>query len=123
MRPLRARSNSAELAVPRDRGDFLDRPAARLIAGLVIILCVALLAYIHRDDWRASDTSIDVGGAEAPPDDPAKPCIQQRFAEIDAMIDDGVVDDGQAALFRERAEAMCRATMGDGEQIPPLPVD
>lgn len=99
---------------------FLDRPAARLVAALVILLCAGLLAYIHRDDIRRYvgadlDAESDVRG------DPAAACIEQRFAEIDGMIDEGVVDPGQADLFRQRAEAMCRATQGDGTG-PPLPL-
>lgn len=103
-----------------DRRAFLDRPAARLLAALVILLCSTLLAYVHRDDLRAVDPP---GDAEGPSADPAAPCIEQRFAEIDAMVEDGVTDDEQAALFKQRALAMCRSTTGDGSQAPPLPVE
>ncbi|MEM8948707.1 MAG: hypothetical protein AAGC99_05185, partial [Pseudomonadota bacterium] len=55
--------------------------------------------------------------------DPAAPCITARFAEIDGMVEEGVVDDAQASLFKERAEAMCRATTGEGGGTPPLPLE
>ncbi len=101
---------------------FLDRPAARILAALVILLCGALLAYLHRDDVRPAlgltETSLEDGA----PDDPAAPCIEKRFSEIDAMIDDGIVKAEQAAMFKQRAEAMCRATEGQGGG-PPLRVN
>lgn len=100
---------------------FLDGPAARLIAALVILLCGALLAYVHRDDLRPLLGTAPDGESEAASDDPAAPCIAQRFGEIDGMVEDGVIDGGQADLFKQRAEAMCRATEGEGGG-PPLPL-
>ena len=100
---------------------FLDGPVARLLALLVIILCGALLAYLHRDDLRP------LVGAGSSPDaigkvgDPAAPCMQQRFGEIDGMVDEGVIGEQQAELFKQRAEAMCRSTVG-GDGNPPLPL-
>lgn len=109
--------------MPTDHIAFLDRPAARVVAAVVILLCGALLAYIHRDDLRVAGSSADVDGVSGDADDPATPCIQQRFAEIDTMVDEGVADSDQAALFKKRAEAMCRATTGDSGQAPPLPTE
>ena len=106
-----------------DRPAFLDRPAARVVAALVILLCAALLAYIHRDDVGTLAGIDPPERADTAPDDPAAACIDQRFAEIDGMIADGVVGEEQAAMFRQRAEAMCRATTGDGGSAPPLPVN
>ncbi|MGI9490045.1 MAG: hypothetical protein ACR2RF_29995 [Geminicoccaceae bacterium] len=109
--------------MPTDCPAFLDRPAARLLALLVVILCGGLLAYIHRDDlFRAGSFPGDerVEGADA---DPAAPCIKARFAEIDGMVDEGIVDSTKAALFKERAEAMCRSTTDDGGQALPLPLE
>lgn len=103
----------------KDSVAFLDRPAARLIAVVVIIFCVGLIAFIHRDDWRAGDPLGDLGDRA----DPAAPCIEQRFAEIDAMIDEGVADEAQATLFKQRAEAMCRAAISDGGPALPLPAE
>ena len=103
------------------RTAFLDRPAARGLAALVLVLCMGLLAYLHRDDLTTSSGGGDRDNAAAA-DDPAAPCIERRFADIDGMIADGVIGDEQAALFRQRAEAMCRATEGEGN-APPLPVE
>jgi len=101
---------------------FLDRPLARWLAALVIVLCGLLLAYVHRDDVREV-TGVGLEDAvDDQLDDPAASCIEQRFTEIDGMIEEGVVDAEQAGLFKQRAEAMCRATEGDGG-APPLPVN
>lgn len=106
-----------------DRPSFLDRPAARVLAALVIVLCGTLLAYLHRDDLRTvGAVGKDARNWEAS-GDPAVPCIAERFAEIDGMVEEGVVDDAQADLFKTRAEAMCRATIGDGEKGPSLPTE
>ena len=84
-----------------DKPAFLDRPAARLVAASVFVLCCALLAYLHRDDWQAGDGVVGAGVAgEGQGSDPAAACIEQRFSEIDAMIEDGVADEAQAALFQ-----------------------
>lgn len=107
--------------MPTDRRAFLDRPAARLLALLVIVLCGGLLAYVHRDDLFRAGGSPGDQRAEDADADPAALCIKERFAEIEGMVDEGVVDSDKAALFKERAEAMCRATIGDGEQAPRLP--
>ena len=61
-----------------------------------------LLAYIHRDDLFPP-------AEEAATEDPFALCIAQREAEIDGMVADGVVDAGRAALFKSRAEALCRS--------------
>lgn len=101
---------------------FLDRAAARVLAALIIALCGSLLAYIHRDDLQSAFGWTDASATKAGSKDPALPCIEQRFAEINAMIDDGIVEASQAAIFKERAEAMCRATEGEGGG-PPRPVN
>ncbi len=105
----------------KDQPAFLDRPAARLIALLVVIFCGGLLAFVHRGDLFSeghSPVGDQAAGADA---DPAAPCITERFAEIDGMIEEGLVDSAQATLFKERALAMCRATTGDSGQASPLP--
>lgn len=103
---------------------FLDRPAARWLAALVIVLCVALLSFLHRDDLRRFRGADDPSAQERAADDPAAPCIAQRFAEIDGMVADGVVNERQAAAFKQRAEAMCQSTEGGGSGPPiPSPLD
>lgn len=111
--------------MPTDRQAFLDRPAARALALLVVILCGGLLAFLHRGElFHAGGSSGDERASEGVADaDPAAPCITERFADIDGMVEEGVVDSTQASLFKERAEAMCRATTGDGGQAPRLPLE
>ncbi|MEL6963025.1 MAG: hypothetical protein AAFO01_09735 [Pseudomonadota bacterium] len=101
---------------------FLDRAVARVLAAFVVALCGALLAYLHRDDIQPALGWTEAPAAKSASKDPALPCIEQRFAEIDAMIDDGIVKAGQAAKFKERAEAMCRATNDEGAG-PSLPIN
>ena len=106
------------------RRAFLDGPWARLVALAVIGLCILLVLTYHRQDpaLLGADGPQGLGeGAEAAQADPAAACITQRFAEIDTMISDGVVGGDQAALFKQRAEAMCRATTREGAApVPPL---
>jgi len=93
-----------------------------MLALFVLVLCAALLGYIHRDDLRSAlgyDTALhgdDVTG------DPAASCIQQRFGEIQGMMDEGVIGSEQATAFKQRAEAMCRSTEGHASG-PPLPIE
>lgn len=94
----------------RPPDSFLDRPAARLLALLVVLLCLALLGYIHREDLLAT------GGAE---DDPFALCFADRADDIARMREEGVIDDDRAALFRSRAEAFCRAQAEQGGEGAP----
>jgi len=91
---------------------FLDRPLARGLALLVLLACLAGLAWLERERWLPSERS-------AAADDPAALCFAARAAEIDGMLAEGVIQAAQAALFRSRAEAMCRATAGG--EAPGLP--
>lgn len=93
----------------------LDRPAARLAAVGIAVLCAVALAYIHRDDLFPPD------GVAAAADDPVVMCVAERSVEIDRMVSDGVVDETRAALFKSRAEALCQSTVGGGNSGPPLP--
>lgn len=101
-----------------DRRSFLDRPAARLVALAVILLCGASLAYLHRDDiWATPEKPAAIADG-----DPAAPCIDKRFADIDNMLTEGTIETAQAELFKQRAEAMCRDTQGgNSSSAPPLP--
>jgi len=94
----------------------LDRPAARLAAVGIAALCALALGYIHRDDLFSPDTATADAAA-----DPVAICLAERSAEIDQMVSDGVVDETRAALFKSRAEALCQATVGGGNNAPPLP--
>jgi hypothetical protein len=98
----------------RDKA-FLDRPLARFLAALVILLVVASLLAIH---WK--DLFPETAGEGAAADDPVALCLAERAADIDKMEADGVIDDRQAALFKQRAEALCQAEFGESGP-PPLP--
>jgi hypothetical protein len=89
--------------VAETRAPFLDRPAARLIALAVALLCVAVLAWVHRADLFPASLAPELA------DDPFARCFAERAAEIDDMLDEGSIDRERASLFKGRAEAMCRA--------------
>ena len=93
---------------------FLDRPAARVLALIVILICGASLAYLHRDDLfpKQQETAQEK-------DDPVATCTNERFADVDKMLDEGTIEAAQADLFRQRAEAMCRDTAGKGAPAAP----
>jgi len=101
-----------------DHRAFLDRPAARIVALIVLLLCAASFAYLYWGSLApASEETADLAKT-----DPAADCIEMRFADIDQMIKDSVIEDPQAELFKQRAEAMCRDTeAGDAPSAPPLP--
>ena len=80
----------------------LDGWAARGVAILVAVAAGLVIAYQHRD-------TLFPPPAATVEDDPFRRCIDQRWAEIDKMAADGVIDGAQAALFKTRAEALCRA--------------
>lgn len=114
----------AELPAPH----FLDRPAARALAVLCFFLAAAGLAYIHREDLLGPRAA-----AAKPESGPFAACMAERTAAIDAMAREGAVKAEQEALFRSRAEAMCRGITGEtagagvrpglppGMTPPPLP--
>ena len=93
--------------MPEDRRVHpLDRPAARLLAAGVAMAALAALAAIHRDDLAAM-----TGGAKPAAADPLMRCIAEHHATIDKGVSEGVFKPEQAALFKQRAEAMCRTTL------------
>ncbi len=89
------------------RGSALDRPFARVVAFGIFLLAGAALAWIHRDDLLPSE-------AAAPADDAIARCVAARWAGIDKMVADGVVDERRAVSFKSRAEALCQAQLGQG---------
>ena len=81
----------------------LDRRGARVSALAVSAAALALLGYIHREDFMASPE------AEARPENSAyAACIADRHGGIDQMVADGVIGPDKEALFKSRAEALCR---------------
>lgn len=85
------------------RTGVLDGVAARGVAVLVFFACAGALAYIHRDDLFPQEAPV-----AASADDPFAKCFAKRSADIASMRNEGAIKPAQAALFRARAEAMCR---------------
>lgn len=86
-----------------EHGSFLDQPAARVVALLICLGSLGALAAIHWKDLTGP------GPVVAKTDDRFAKCFAQRSGEIEKMVADGLVDAPRAALFKTRAEAMCRA--------------
>ena len=96
-------------------GTFLDGPAARLCALVVVVLCGAALVYIHRSDLWPRPKVAGGGG------DPIALCMRDRLAVIDGQLRDGVLKPEQADLFRARVDALCQAQnrRSGPEGLPP----
>ncbi len=88
------------------RAHPLDRPSARLVAVGIGLAALAALAAIHREDL-----ALMVAGPAAAPADPQARCIAEHHATIDKGVSDGVFRPEQAALFKQRAESLCRSTV------------
>ncbi len=94
------------------RRSFLDRPIARVIALLIFLACIGAILWFER---------ARLFGLEAASDGPFARCYAERSAEIDRMLDEGMIGEEQATLFKQRAEAMCRAEAGGDSGLPVLP--
>lgn len=99
-----------------ERRSFLDKPAARGCALLVIFLCLAALGYLNR---ASLFTEAQLSGSAS--DDPVAACIDERGNDIENMVADRAIDQAQAERFKQRAEAMCWDAQGKGNAAPPLP--
>ncbi|MGF1631605.1 MAG: hypothetical protein ACFCUT_19185 [Kiloniellaceae bacterium] len=95
---------------------FLDRPAARLCALGVALLMAAALAFMHRDDLFPPEAA---HGPAA--DDPVARCLAERAVDIDKLQAEGTITAQQAELFKSRAEALCQAQVGGGNNAVPPP--
>jgi hypothetical protein len=87
------------------------------VAALVFVACLALLAWLEREQLLPSEVAVSA-------DDPVQRCIAERAADIDGMLAEGVIEAPQAELFKARAAAMCEDTAGNGgggPALPPLP--
>jgi hypothetical protein len=94
---------------------FLDRPLARVCAVGVALLMAAALAFMHREDLFPPEQ------AAADPNDPVALCFAERSADVDKLLAEGTINAQQAALFKSRAEALCQAQVGGGNNLPPPP--
>ena len=92
----------------------LDGLAARGAALLVLLLVVAGIGWLHRDNLFPAEQA-----ATPAADDPVARCLAERAKGIDDMQAQGTIDAGQATLFKSRAEALCQAQ--HGQSGPPAP--
>ncbi len=83
--------------------------AARLAALPLLLAVAAAIAWVHRDDLFPP--------AVAVADDPAAPCIAERHAGIDKMAAESAMDEAKVALFKSRAEALCRDQIAKGGAV------
>ncbi len=90
-------NNNAPAASP------LDRPLARIVAGLCFIASAGALAYLHRGDLFPPKPAIN---------DALAACIDKEALQIDTMLRGNLIDAAAATLFRRRAEARCAAIHG-----------
>ena len=97
-----------------DRPSALDKPGARLAALGVFLGAALALAWVHRDDLFPPQAA-----AARAADDPVARCLAARSKVIDKMRADGAIGDDRAALFKNRAEALCVAQEGQGAGPPP----
>lgn len=89
------------MAGRRERA-VLDRWPARAAAGLIVLLCLAAMAYLARDRLF-------------PPEDPAAAglnpafvdCRDGRLAEVSRMREEGLITPEQQEAFAERAVGYC----------------
>jgi len=87
----------------QDRFHPLDRRAARIVALGVCAAMFVLLGFIHRDDLipgPKANTAQSNGAYAA--------CLAERHGSVDQMVADGVIGPDKEALFKSRAEALCR---------------
>jgi len=99
---------------PSDRS-ALDRPSARIAALGCALLAVGALALIHWDDLFPSAAVAESDPAQAAFQD----CFDTRVADIDAQVAAGRFTTEQAALFKRRAEGMCRDIAAGASPAPP----
>lgn len=92
-----------------DENAFIDRPAARYVAGGIAGLMVLLLLVINREALFGGSAQVEVEAAN--PDYVA--CLEERLGHVDGMVADGVITSVQAEDFKARATALCAG------QFPP----
>ena len=82
-------------------------PLSTRLAALPLLLAVAAaIVWVHRDDLFPPPVVLA--------DDPAAPCIAARHAGIDKMAAESGMEEAKIALFKSRAEALCRDQIAKG---------
>lgn len=89
---------------------------ARAVAALVVLAVAGVLLRIHWDDLFPPPQQAAEQGTNA-----YRACLDKRLADIAAMREQDVIGDERTELFRQRAEAYCRAREGGGG-VPTGPV-
>ncbi|NNE22965.1 MAG: hypothetical protein HKN11_10185 [Rhizobiales bacterium] len=87
---------------------FLDSFFMRIMAGVVIVVCVGILAFLNREKLIAQSV-------EEPPGlnpDFVK-CRDIRVAQVDKLLADGIIKQDRYEVFRNRAIEACTG------QFPP----
>ncbi|MBZ0215970.1 MAG: hypothetical protein K8F25_05425 [Fimbriimonadaceae bacterium] len=90
------------------QGQGIDGRLGRVIAILVILVCVVSLGIINRAKlfgWGDADT--------ATPNPELAACLEERVGAVDRMRGEAVINAAQYDLFRGRAEAFCEAQFGE----------
>jgi len=100
-----------------EKPSFVDGPGARVIAVLVILSCVAILAYLHRETLFPGEQPL----AAAAGNPQLAACLTERIGAVDEMKAQGIVNETQYADFRGRAEAFCLAQFGEDAGPPAAP--
>ena len=89
--------------VIRKSGNFWEGPGARLIALALIVISIASLGYIHRDDLFPPDAQ----KAETGLNPEYLKCRKMRVGQIDKMRVDNTINASQHESFKRRALSFC----------------
>ena len=105
----------------RSQHSWIDGRGARVAAILVAAVAAGALAYLHRDAFFPPERKV------SPQEAAFERCMGERKAGIDEMVRQQAITTDQEALFRQRAEDLCRAQAASEEPPPvglplPLPV-
>ena len=85
-------------------GGKLDTKTARAVALAIALLGVGLFAFIERGLFIEPPEK-----ALSPAEKAFAACYEKARADIDGMIDDGLIDEEKGEFFALRAEARCFA--------------
>jgi hypothetical protein len=99
--------------IDRGRKSWLDGRGARLAAIAVAAVAAGILGYLNRDAFITPERKL------SPQEAAFERCMAERSAGIDEMVRQQAITADQEALFRQRAEDLCRAQAAS-EQPPPV---
>ena len=87
----------------REHAHFLDRRGARFAAVAICAAMLVLLGIIHRNG-PADESAGNAGTIN----DAFAACRADRHGAVDQMVAEGVIGPDKEALFKSRADALCR---------------